>query len=257
MLQYLRIFVLHWRTRLACYVVLFFVLSYSTGTVLAATFMCWPIPGFWNPTIPARCINKTALWFSHAAFSIFTDFAILLTPIPVLVSLHLPIRQKVGIILIFAAGSFACITSILRLHYLYIVTASKDVTYDNAGAIIWSAIEVNIFIICASATGLKPLYVQIVSRHGTGRMSSSQLQNRRRREPSSGMLPLSDQDLEPTKSTVGVRSDPVGIQTRKDDLESQYTQSTLTADRQDSHDISGHSTRKSSASDRYLIRSTP
>lgn len=51
--------------------------------------------------------------------------------------------------------------SICRLHSLYILNISKDVTWDNPGAALWSAIELNIGIICASMPMLRALFIKI------------------------------------------------------------------------------------------------
>lgn len=163
-LSYIRIFA-HSRTRQASWVVLLFVILYNFTTIVAAIFTCWPIAAFWDFSIEgARCINKSALYFSNAGCSIFSDFAILILPIPALITLHLPRQQKVGIMLIFAIGSFACISSILRLYYLYVTTVAKDITWAYAGGVIWSCVEINIFIICACLTGLKPLFGALLAR---------------------------------------------------------------------------------------------
>ncbi|KAL9625282.1 MAG: hypothetical protein Q9160_000684 [Pyrenula sp. 1 TL-2023] len=83
---------------------------------------------------------------------------------PVLKTLHLPRRQRIGLIAIFAVGFFVCITSILRLHALYTISISEDVTWDNVGAGAWSSLEVNVAVICACLPMLKPLIVHIFPR---------------------------------------------------------------------------------------------
>ena len=55
----------------------------------------------------------------------------------------------------------ACIASIFRLNSLYISTHSKDPTWDKTGTVYWSAIEVNVGIICTSMTTLRPLVSRI------------------------------------------------------------------------------------------------
>jgi hypothetical protein len=50
-----------------------------------------------------------------------------------------------------------CITSILRLHSLYIISRSDDVTWDNVGAATWSSVELNVGIMCACLPPLRPL----------------------------------------------------------------------------------------------------
>jgi hypothetical protein len=50
-----------------------------------------------------------------------------------------------------------CITSILRLHSLYVIAHSTDVTWDNVGAATWSSVELNVGIICACLPTIKPV----------------------------------------------------------------------------------------------------
>lgn len=51
----------------------------------------------------------------------------------------------------------ASVMSILRLWALYIVSVSKDITWDNPGTAIWSSVELNTGIICASLPALRAL----------------------------------------------------------------------------------------------------
>ena len=68
-----------------------------------------------------------------------------------------------------------CITSILRLKSLYTASVSKDLTWDNVGAASWSAVELNVAIICACLPMLKPLLVRMFPHllGSTGRQNSS------------------------------------------------------------------------------------
>ena len=71
------------------------------------------------------------------------------------------LKSKVILFPCFAKSPFsACVTSILRLHSIYLVSYSNDVTWDNVGAALWSAVEINCAIICASL----PVFKAIVSR---------------------------------------------------------------------------------------------
>jgi len=54
-----------------------------------------------------------------------------------------------------------CIASILRLYSLYITNHSKDSTWDKTGTVYWSAVELNVGIMCASITTLRPLDCRI------------------------------------------------------------------------------------------------
>jgi hypothetical protein len=50
-----------------------------------------------------------------------------------------------------------CIISLVRLYYLYYGAQANDVTRDLAGVSMWSVIELNVAIVCASLMVMKPL----------------------------------------------------------------------------------------------------
>ncbi|KAF2834658.1 hypothetical protein M501DRAFT_943757, partial [Patellaria atrata CBS 101060] len=156
LMQYLRICVSK-PVRRACWIFVGIIVFYGFWTVLSAIFNCIPVQYFWDERGEGKCLNKPLLWFLNAGINIVTDFSLILLPIFVLRGLMLPKRQKISLILILALGGFAGITSILRLHALYIVTISKDITWDNPGTAIWSCVELNVGIICASLPTLRAL----------------------------------------------------------------------------------------------------
>jgi hypothetical protein len=72
-------------------------------------------------------------------------------------------------------GVFSCIASIVRLQSIRTYTQSADPFYDSVQINLWSIIEVNIGIICASIPALKPLISKGQrerTRATTGRRSS-------------------------------------------------------------------------------------
>lgn len=161
LLQYHRVFPTP-SMRLTCSIVLAALATYGTWAVISGFLNCIPVAKFWDPSIRGYCLDSEALWFSNASMHILTDIAILIIPIPALKGLRLPLRQRVGIIGIFALGGFVCITSIIRLISLKKIADSTDPTYDNVGAATWSAIECNTGIICACLPTLRPLLSKIL-----------------------------------------------------------------------------------------------
>ncbi|KAJ5665289.1 uncharacterized protein N7477_007737 [Penicillium maclennaniae] len=161
LLQYFRVFPTH-RMRLICWIMITILAIYGTWAVVSAFLNCVPIAKFWDPTIKGFCLSKPGLWFSNASMHITTDLAILVIPIPALIQIDIPKRQKIALILMFAMGGFVCVTSIIRLVALKKISDSNDPTYDNVGAASWSAIECNTGIICACLPTLKPLLSHVM-----------------------------------------------------------------------------------------------
>jgi hypothetical protein len=55
----------------------------------------------------------------------------------------------------------AAIASVCRLHALYVLTKTTDVPWDSPETTIWSTIELNIGIICASIPTLRAFFIRI------------------------------------------------------------------------------------------------
>lgn len=77
--------------------------------VLSGFVFCVPVSDFWNVfhnhnLRAEHCMPEGPVWFANAALQIFTDFVILLMPMPLLSNLSLPRRKKAGVILIFCVG---------------------------------------------------------------------------------------------------------------------------------------------------------
>ncbi|CEJ60339.1 hypothetical protein PMG11_08916 [Penicillium brasilianum] len=161
LMQYFRVFPTR-RMRIVCWVLITVLGVYGTWCVISAFLTCIPVAKFWNPTLPGYCLSRPGLWFSNASMHITTDLAILIVPIPALIAIDIPKRQKIALMIMFALGGFVCITSIIRLVSLKTISDSMDPTYDNVGAASWSAIECNTGIICACLPTLKPLLSRII-----------------------------------------------------------------------------------------------
>jgi hypothetical protein len=55
----------------------------------------------------------------------------------------------------------AAIASVCRLYALYLISVSSDITWDSPASVYWSAIELNIGILCASLPTLRPFLARV------------------------------------------------------------------------------------------------
>jgi hypothetical protein len=165
--------------RLASWAVLGIVNVAGTILTFMNIFQCTPVSAAWDMGVQAAsCIPLLTEFICSAPVNITTDLAILALPIPVLTSMRLPPRQKTILVMTFALGIFVTIVDVVRIYYLqqavdYVpVTASSDprATYGrnanfswNASlSFMWSAVEVNVGIVCACVPTLKPLIIRIL-----------------------------------------------------------------------------------------------
>jgi hypothetical protein len=89
-------------------------------------------------------------------FTIASDVIILALPIPTLAKVKRNTHQKLALFGVFGAGALSTISSCVRLYTINIYTTSKDPLYDAAPINLWSFIEINLGIACASGPGQYP-----------------------------------------------------------------------------------------------------
>lgn len=81
------------------------MVGYSIAIIFALVFACNPVEKAWDSTITTgSCINRSGLYIATAVTNIVTDFALIILPIPLVVSLQMPKVQKIYLVLIFAIG---------------------------------------------------------------------------------------------------------------------------------------------------------
>ncbi|KAB5583271.1 putative integral membrane protein [Coniochaeta sp. 2T2.1] len=127
--------------------------AWGLTQVAVGIFICFPVAGFWDLRVKARCIPNYPQFYANAAGNIATDVAVLVMPFPLLKRLRLPRQQKVLLFGIFGLGFFTVAISVLRLKYL---TLSWDFTWQNVETSAWSMAELCSGITCACLPTLRP-----------------------------------------------------------------------------------------------------
>lgn len=104
------------------YVVVFLVVGWWIAIFVVSWVQCKPYSYFWNqyvdPTAQGSCINIGAFFIGNGVASVVTDFLILLTPIPMVWSLHMPVEKRLSILGIFALGGLYVLPPMCR-YLLY------------------------------------------------------------------------------------------------------------------------------------------
>ncbi|KAL4921784.1 hypothetical protein BDW62DRAFT_207984 [Aspergillus aurantiobrunneus] len=128
--------------------------------VLGTLLMCIPVHVFWDQGIEhSSCVSRKVVWFLTAALQISGDLVLVILPMPQLVTLRIPLRQKICLMLIFALGLFVCATSVARLYSLAQLESGH-----NGFVAIWSFVETNVAIVCASLPTFRQLILRIFPR---------------------------------------------------------------------------------------------
>ncbi|KAE9364028.1 hypothetical protein N431DRAFT_550668 [Stipitochalara longipes BDJ] len=153
---YLRIFMKR-RFRVTVWITIIFVGASGLAFLIAALLQCVPISGVFDRSILSKCLDLNAVAFSNAGIGITQDVIILVLPFPEVIHLTMIARKKIILILMFLLGSFACLTSIIRLKYLKAFATSTDETGDDQAGSLWSFAEESVAIICACMPAIRKL----------------------------------------------------------------------------------------------------
>ncbi|KAK5133893.1 hypothetical protein LTR08_007122 [Meristemomyces frigidus] len=156
LMQYLRIFSGR-TTRSLCYLLLFCLLPFVCWAILGGTLLCNPARKLWMPQVEGTCRSAQTYWLSVAGTNIALDFLVLLLPMPAIAPLRLARKQKAPLVLVFLLGFCICGVSLARLATVFVISEHGELVVSGIWAIIWSTVEANVGIICASLLALKPL----------------------------------------------------------------------------------------------------
>ncbi|KAL0941958.1 uncharacterized protein CTRU02_204721 [Colletotrichum truncatum] len=207
--QYRRVFVSKGVQRI-CFGAMLFVIVWACVQATLLGLSCLPI-SIIVPSTAGFCLNTLPIWYFSSGMSMATDIMIFCIPLPSVLKLKLPTRQKAMLFGVFSLGFFVCIISIYRMFTLRTAVYSEDPPWENIGAAIWSAIELNTSIICASLPTLRPLlakwlpgaglssghkgtsaYPRYATSSGLGRSNFQELKSNNQREVSTEELVLKD-----------------------------------------------------------------
>ncbi|KAF1364417.1 hypothetical protein EJ07DRAFT_100167 [Lizonia empirigonia] len=143
-----------------------FCAIYGIVFVLLVAFTCTPANGFfyifdtaWRSQNELTCRNEGVIIVSVAAISTVQDFIICLLPVFLIWSLQIPKTQKFALCGIFGLGLVTCVCGILRTYYAtYLYYYTYDITWYAYYGWIWTALEADLAVICASAPALKVFF---------------------------------------------------------------------------------------------------
>ncbi|KAK8120284.1 hypothetical protein PG999_004404 [Apiospora kogelbergensis] len=162
---YLRIFP-HQRFRVTVYVAIGFIVMSGSVFLALQIAQCIPLSLNWEgwkdlDTRQHKCLNVTLLTTIAGYFSIAQDGVVLFLPLPILLSMHMPLGQRLKACLIFSLGVFATAVSCIRILYIKKFQTSLNPTWDNTDPLIWTALEVNVAVLVPCVVPIRQLFAQI------------------------------------------------------------------------------------------------
>ncbi|KAG8161106.1 hypothetical protein KVR01_009370 [Diaporthe batatas] len=110
----------------------------------------------WDGEHVGRCINIYAMAWAHAIINIALDVWMLALPASQVWGLKMPLRRKLGVMVMFGLGIFITTVSCIRLRSLigFAQAYPQNPTMDFFGVALWSALELTtgVTVACLPAT---------------------------------------------------------------------------------------------------------
>ncbi|KAI1739170.1 hypothetical protein F4680DRAFT_149791 [Xylaria scruposa] len=143
------------------------IILLSSGWMIHPFFtgllLCTPIEANWNPATPgASCGNQYIGFGIVAGLDIINELALLILPIPSLLTLQLRTRYKVALLGVFGTGLITLIITILRIPIL-LTTDFHDLTFDTRNQQIVMAEPAAALVVSCSPV-LRPLFDKLVAQ---------------------------------------------------------------------------------------------
>ncbi|KAJ5618247.1 hypothetical protein N7528_006890 [Penicillium herquei] len=155
----------------------FKILAYTIGVLsimlmvamfLVGGLICHPIQKNWDVTlVGGHCGNSTLMDLLTAIINMLLDLGIVIIPLPQLWNLQLSRTRKMMLSGIFSLGILICAMNITRIVFVETLDTS-DVTASMAMIGLFSILEVNVGMICASLPALGPLIFGTQQRFSDG-----------------------------------------------------------------------------------------
>ncbi|KAI2479186.1 hypothetical protein Ptr902_09397 [Pyrenophora tritici-repentis] len=112
---------------------------------------CRPFKGYWAvPPPDPQCTTLVHYAIVQATFNLSSDLFIIAVPVPMILSLKLPLKQKIGLGVLFSIGVFVIIAAILTK--VYNLSDVYSTTY-----MLWYTREASVAVYVANLPGIWPL----------------------------------------------------------------------------------------------------
>jgi len=129
--------------------------------IFANALSCKPIKANFDASVEGKCLNAQSGFLISELINMLLDLALILIPLPIILKLRLPLRERVAIAGIFLTGGFTIVTSILRLIKGYNPDGDTSIT-GLSHLSIWTGLHLGFAVICACL----PVFRVYIPKHG-------------------------------------------------------------------------------------------
>lgn len=147
---------------ICCYTTIGLTWCYFISVFVEAFALCHPVAYSWDPSIPGGyCTNQNLAFLIAGSTNFALDIIVVVLPTPILWSLRLPLKKKIGVVAMFSLGISICAITLLRVCWLR-QWDLKDLTYTVTPGAIWSILEPSLGVINANLPVMTPVIRKVL-----------------------------------------------------------------------------------------------
>ncbi|KAK8165129.1 hypothetical protein BKA80DRAFT_327546 [Phyllosticta citrichinensis] len=126
---------------------------------VATCLICIPMRTFWSfiPPKGSRCIDQNVLNLVASIINVLIDTLVAVLPIPTVLTMRLPLQQRITTCVLFGLGFIVIVTACVRTWLTWRSLLVIDTSWEAYPLFMVATIEAYLGLICASAPALRPL----------------------------------------------------------------------------------------------------
>ncbi|KAF2721800.1 hypothetical protein K431DRAFT_63989 [Polychaeton citri CBS 116435] len=136
--------------RWALHLTLAYLVAICVMFVFLVIFGCVPVEAYWNfpPNNSARCLNEGTITVTAGVLNCVSDFLVATLPIPIVMRLRMPLRQRVGVCILLSLGYVVTVAGIVRTYFIYkSLVATYDETWYSYPLWIAATVEIDLAVV--------------------------------------------------------------------------------------------------------------
>jgi len=100
------------------------------------------------PPVGAKCINEAPASLSGGIVKTLLDFSVTTLPIPLILKMNMPTKQKLGVAGVIGLGYIVTMAGIVRTYYVWkTLYATDDIAWYSYPLFLAAGIETNLGIV--------------------------------------------------------------------------------------------------------------
>ncbi|KAH7188019.1 uncharacterized protein B0J16DRAFT_396132 [Fusarium flagelliforme] len=162
--MYYRVFSTSPLIRYSTYIMASLMAGWGIAVVIVSIFTCNPVRGYWDHSVPSKCIDSNKFYIGITIPNIIFDFVTVALPIREVWRLQMGRDKKWALTSIFLMGGSVVFASIARLVLYLIFKTSENITQTLLYGNLASSSEICLAIIAACMPPCAPLLKRVLAK---------------------------------------------------------------------------------------------